>query len=151
MFCTNWIACSLINAEQQYLAPHLSSTPLSPLPPPLPVPLFSPPFSSYVLPLFSSPHLSSFPSYLTFSLPHLSSHLSPPLSSPHPLHSHSSFLPQIVNHSPSAVLSSPQLGRLSRRALAHLLENPLHITSEVVLLQAILRWWAAGEEEEEEE
>ncbi|XP_045115254.1 uncharacterized protein LOC123506912 isoform X2 [Portunus trituberculatus] len=47
---------------------------------------------------------------------------------------------KVVNHSPASVLSSPHMGRLSRPALTHLLQHPLHITSEVVLLEALLRW-----------
>ncbi|XP_069959635.1 BTB/POZ domain-containing protein 3-like [Cherax quadricarinatus] len=47
---------------------------------------------------------------------------------------------QVLNHSPTAVLSSPHFGRLSRSALKHLLLQPLHITTEVVLLQALFSW-----------
>ncbi|XP_071518152.1 BTB/POZ domain-containing protein 6-B-like isoform X2 [Panulirus ornatus] len=47
---------------------------------------------------------------------------------------------QVVNHSPTAVLSSPEFGHLSRSALKHLLQHPLHITTEVVLLRALLNW-----------
>nr|XP_045602881.1 BTB/POZ domain-containing protein 6-like [Procambarus clarkii] len=47
---------------------------------------------------------------------------------------------QVVNHSPTAVLSSPHFGQLSRGALTHLLQQPLHISTEVVLLRALLAW-----------
>ncbi|XP_042218263.1 BTB/POZ domain-containing protein 6-A-like [Homarus americanus] len=49
----------------------------------------------------------------------------------------------VVNHSPTAVLSSPQFGRLTRSALKHLSLQPLHITTEVVLLRALLAWGRA--------
>ncbi|KAK3860250.1 hypothetical protein Pcinc_033688 [Petrolisthes cinctipes] len=47
---------------------------------------------------------------------------------------------QVVSHSPTAVLTSPHLGRLTRNALNHLLIQPLHVASEVTIFQAIRNW-----------
>ncbi|XP_068242607.1 BTB/POZ domain-containing protein 6-B-like [Palaemon carinicauda] len=47
---------------------------------------------------------------------------------------------EVVNRSPKSVLTSPSFGRLSRSALSHLLQNPLHITSEVILFNALVTW-----------
>ncbi|XP_066979232.1 BTB/POZ domain-containing protein 6-B-like isoform X1 [Macrobrachium rosenbergii] len=47
---------------------------------------------------------------------------------------------EVVNRSPRSVLTSPSFGRLSRSALSHLLQNPLHISSEVILFDALVTW-----------
>ncbi|XP_047487663.1 BTB/POZ domain-containing protein 6-B-like isoform X1 [Penaeus chinensis] len=45
---------------------------------------------------------------------------------------------EVVDLYPTAVLSSPSFGLLSRGALRHLLQRPLHIPTEVILLKALL-------------
>ncbi|XP_069992765.1 BTB/POZ domain-containing protein 6-A [Penaeus vannamei] len=50
---------------------------------------------------------------------------------------------EVVDLYPTAVLSSPSFGLLSRGALRHLLQRPLHIPTEVILLKALLAWGQA--------